>query len=57
MKVFITFMKDGYNGMMVDKVFLHEEDAEMYATDDSTIYTIEGHEVIESLEDIFQPPK
>jgi hypothetical protein len=32
MKVYITYEKDGYGGMQVDKVFLNESAARKYVT-------------------------
>jgi hypothetical protein len=63
MKVYITYEKDGYGGVQVDRVFLHESDARVYVTTEIMANTsktpdelakkqeehYEVHEVIEAL--------
>lgn len=63
MKVYITYEKDGYGGVRVDRVFLHESDARVYVTTEIMANTsktpdelakkqeehYEVHEVIEAL--------
>ena len=62
-KVYITFMKDGYGGIQVDRVFKNRKDARIYVVTDFMAQTasneeelhkmmdkhIEEHEVIQQL--------
>ena len=66
MKVYLTFEKDGYGGIQVDRVFENKSDARMYvvtefmidkAKDLTELYKmtdkhIEEHEVIEKLKEV-----
>ena len=63
MKVYITFEKDGYNGIQVDRVFRNKSDAQLYVVTElmarkakneielnkMTDEHIEEHEIIEKL--------